>query len=62
MNDEYFKKQAKLWAEAHMKVAGRDLEDTLLMFAREIAREVRHRAFDIVQAASRNIDNMHRSE
>lgn len=62
MNDEYFKKQAKLWAETHAKVADGDLERTLFMFAKEVARDVRHKAFDIAQAASQDIMNMRSCE
>lgn len=58
MNDEYFKKVATQWAEAHRKAGDNDLERTLYMMAKEVSRDTRHKAADIAQAASHDIMNM----
>lgn len=62
MNDEFFRTQAAQWAAAHRKAGDDDLERTLYMFGKEMAREARHKAADIAQAAARDIMNMHHVE
>jgi hypothetical protein len=60
MNDDYFTKIASQWIPA-FRDGGNDIERLLVMFAKEVSRDTRHRAYDIAQSASRDIMNMRES-